>query len=50
MIEAGEPSTEVSEHAARHCVRPTGGSHARTTDAPEQRYNDVNLRGSLEVG
>jgi len=24
MIEAGGPSTEVSELAARHCVRPTG--------------------------
>jgi hypothetical protein len=50
MIEAGGPSTEVVELAARHCVRPTGGSHGRTTDASAQRYNGVNLRGSLEVG
>jgi hypothetical protein len=32
------------------CARPTGGSHGRTTDAPEQRFNGVNLRDTLEVG
>src|SRR5215207_7365980 len=34
----------------KECARPTGGSHALTTDAPEQRFNGVNLRGTLEVG
>jgi hypothetical protein len=30
------------------CARPTGGSHALTKDAPEQRFNGTNLRGTLE--
>ena len=34
----------------KECARPTGGSHALTTDASEQRFNGVNLRGTLEVG
>jgi hypothetical protein len=32
------------------CARLTGGSHALTTDASEQRFNGVNLRETLEVG
>jgi hypothetical protein len=32
------------------CARPTGGNHGRTTDAPEQRFNGLNLRATLEVG
>jgi hypothetical protein len=32
------------------CARPTGGSHALTTDAPEQCFTGVNLRATLEVG
>jgi hypothetical protein len=41
----------VTVHAlGKECARPTGGSHALTTDAPEQRFNGVNLRETLEVG
>jgi hypothetical protein len=32
------------------CGRPTEDGHNRTTDAPAQRFNCVNLRGTLEVG
>ena len=32
------------------CARPTGDGHDRTTDAPAQRFNGVNLRATLEVG
>jgi hypothetical protein len=48
MRETGAPSTE--EAVSVSCARPTGGRHGRTTDAPEQRFNGVNLRGTLEVG
>jgi hypothetical protein len=32
------------------CARPTGEGYGRTTDTPEQRFNGVNLRETLEVG
>jgi hypothetical protein len=32
------------------CARPTGDTHGRTTDAPEQHFNGTNLRETLEVG
>ena len=32
------------------CARTTDDSYGRTTDAPEQRFNGVNLRETLEVG
>jgi hypothetical protein len=32
------------------CARPTGDSYGRTTNAPEQRFNGVNLTATLEVG
>src|SRR5215208_5684339 len=32
------------------CARLTGDSYGRTTDAPSQRFNGVNLRAALEVG
>jgi hypothetical protein len=51
MREAGAPSTEVVVLALWvGCARPTGGSHGRTPGAPEQRFNGVNLRATLEVG
>jgi hypothetical protein len=49
MREAGGPSTEVVELVLGLCT-PHRDSHARTMDAPAQRYNGVNLRGTLEVG
>jgi hypothetical protein len=49
MREAGEPSTDVVVSVGC-CARPTGDSYGRTTDAPAQRFNGVNLRGTLEVG
>jgi len=45
-----EHGVGVNTAFGKECARPTGGSHALTTDAPEQRFNGVNLRGTLEVG
>ena len=52
MRVAGLPSTSGKWKSCvmECCARPTGGSHGRTTEAPEQRFNGVNLRGTLEVG
>jgi hypothetical protein len=45
-----EHGVTVNTALGMECARPTGGSHGRTTDAPEQRFNGVNLRAPLEVG
>jgi hypothetical protein len=51
MREAGAPSTEVVESVRfAERARPTGGSHARTTEAPAQCFNGANLTATLEVG
>ena len=47
MREAGAPSTSGKW---KSCTRPTGDGHDRTTDTPEQCFNGVNLRATLEVG
>ena len=52
MREAGLPSTsgKWKSYVTECCACLTGGSHGLTTDAPEQRFNGVNLRATLEVG
>ena len=45
-----EHGVTANSALGKECARPTGGRHGRTTDAPEQRFNGVNLRGTLEVG
>jgi hypothetical protein len=51
MREAGAPNTRKCEVCCgKRCARPTGGRHGRTTNAPAQRLNGSNLRGTLEVG
>src|SRR5215211_4884713 len=51
MREAGATSTG-GLLAARYIegAHPTGDSYSRTTDAPAQRFNDANLKATLEVG
>ena len=51
MREAGVSSTRSKlQGCCLECARPTGDGHDRTTDAPAQRFNGVNLRATLEVG
>jgi len=50
LREAGLPSTSGKWKSTECCARLTGGSHALITDAPEQHFNGVNLRRTLEVG
>jgi len=51
MREAGAPNTrKLLLRLEKSCAHPTGDGHDRTTDAPEQRFNDVNLKATLEVG
>ena len=45
-----EHGVRVNTALGKECARPTGGSHALTTDAPEQRFNGANLTATLEVG
>ena len=49
LKEAGLPSTSGiwKSWVTECCARFTGGSHGRITDAPEQRFNSVNLREML---
>ena len=50
LREVGLPSTSGKWKSTECCARLTGGSHALTTDAPEQRFNGVNLMETLDVG
>jgi len=46
MIEAGAPCTsEFQECYPKSCARPTGGSHARTTRGPAQRFSRAKSEG-----
>jgi hypothetical protein len=50
MIEAGAPSTGCCRYRLAWCARPTGGSHALTTDDPAQRFKGTTRRPRWKWG